>query len=122
MGGQRRGNPAESCDGGRQSRRGAQLARACHALGLLALLAPGAVLAQRGQVDAFAPAQLVAPPRDAWRTNGGNLYNQRYSATRALDPSNVGGLKGVWRTHLRGSGLAPQYSGASQPLVHDGRI
>ncbi|HEY4158637.1 MAG TPA: hypothetical protein VGM29_11095, partial [Polyangiaceae bacterium] len=74
----------------------------CHALALLALLAPGALLAQRSQADEFAPAQLVQPPRDGWRTNGGNLYNQRYSASRALDPTNVGGLKGVWRTHLGG--------------------
>ena len=31
-------------------------------------------------------------------------------------------MKGVWRTHLRGSGLGAQYSGEAQPLVHDGVI
>jgi len=119
MTGHRRGPAVELYE--RKQGRG-RLVRACHALGLAALLAPGVLVAQRGQADEFAPAQLVPPPRDAWRTNGGNLYNQRYSATRTLDPSNVAGLKGVWRTHLRGSGLPPQYSGEAQPLVHDGRI
>ena len=119
--GHRRGLPVAAREP--KPRRGrARLGQMLHAVALLAFLASGAVLAQRGKVDAFAPAQLVAPPGDAWRTNGGNLYNQRYSATRALDPSNVSGLKGVWRTHLRGSGLAPQYSGEAQPLVHDGQI
>jgi quinohemoprotein ethanol dehydrogenase len=118
---ERRGHKAELSE--RPASRGrARVARACLALVLLALLAPSALVAQRSRADEFAPAQLVPPPRDAWRTNGGNLYNQRYSASRVLDPSNVGGLKGVWRTHLRGSGLAPQYSGEAQPLVHDGRI
>jgi len=121
MMGHRRGLPVAAREP--KPRRGrARLGQMLHAVALLAFLASGAVLAQRGKVDAFAPAQLVAPPGDAWRTNGGNLYNQRYSATRALDPSNVSGLKGVWRTHLRGSGLAPQYSGEAQPLVHDGQI
>ena len=35
---------------------------------------------------------------------------------------NVAGLKGVWRTHLRGSGLGAQYSGEAQPIVYDGVI
>jgi glucose dehydrogenase len=26
----------------------------------------------------------------------------------------------VWRTHLRGSGTGPQFSGAGQPIVYDG--
>src|SRR3954453_10649403 len=119
--GHRRGLPA-MVFGPARSRFRAGIGPVCHAVTLLTLLAPGALLAQRGQDDEFAAGQLVPPPRNAWLTNGGNLYNQRYSATRSLDPSNVGGLKGVWRTHLRGSGLPPQYSGEAQPLVHDGRI
>ena len=39
-----------------------------------------------------------------------------------IDRGNVATLKGVWRTHLRGSGLGAQYSGEAQPLVHDGVI
>ena len=104
----------------RGPKRGLALALAAR-LALLAALAPAAARAQRG-ADVFTPRALVAAPSDAWRTNGGNLYNQRYSASRALDAGNVGALQGVWRTRLRGSGLAPQYSGEAQPLVHDGRI
>jgi alcohol dehydrogenase (cytochrome c) len=69
---------------------------------------------------AFAADTLVAPPTDGWPTNGGNLYNQRYSPLNQIDAGNVSELKGVWRTHLRGSGLAPQYSGEAQPVVDDG--
>ena len=70
--------------------------------------------------NGFAAAKLTSPPSTNWPTNGGNLYNQRYSALAAIDRTNVARLKGVWRTHLRGSGAAPQYSGAAQPLVYDG--
>src|SRR5215510_6697754 len=68
----------------------------------------------------FSAAKLSAPPTIGWPTNGGNLYNQRYSPLKAIDRTNVGQLKGVWRARLRGSGTAPQYSGAAQPLVYDG--
>jgi quinohemoprotein ethanol dehydrogenase len=100
------------------------IAAAIAGLLMAALLAPRAVHAQRdrGAANAFAPKRLVEPPRAGWPTNGGNLYNQRYSASTALDRDNVAELKGVWRTHLRGSGLAPQYSGEAQPLVHDGIV
>jgi quinohemoprotein ethanol dehydrogenase len=121
MRGQRRSRRGES-RAAAPIRRCMRRARARAALAALVSLAPCAVLAQRGDGDAFAPARLIAPPRDAWRTNGGNLYNQRYSASPLLDPGNVGALKGVWRTRLLGSGRAPQYSGEAQPLVHDGRI
>ena len=62
---------------------------------------------------------LTAPPR-SWPTNGGNVYNQRYSPLNEINAGNVGQLKGVWRARLRGSGAAPQYSGEAQPLVYDG--
>jgi alcohol dehydrogenase (cytochrome c) len=68
----------------------------------------------------FSAAKLVAAPTLDWLTNGGNLYNQRYSPLSQIDRTNVGQLKGVWRTRLRGSGMAPQYSGEAQPIVHDG--
>ena len=78
--------------------------------------------AQRRPVigDDFSPAGLAAPPTAGWPTNGGNLYNQRYSPLTAINRGNVAQLKGVWRARLRGSGTAPQYSGAAQPIVHDG--
>ncbi|MET0291364.1 MAG: PQQ-binding-like beta-propeller repeat protein [Steroidobacteraceae bacterium] len=72
--------------------------------------------------DPFSSQALSALPRDGWRTNGGNLYNQRYSPLQAINRDNVAQLKGVWRTHLDGSGLGPQFSGAAQPIVHEGRI
>jgi len=68
----------------------------------------------------FSAERLVAPPTDSWPTNGGNLYNQRYSPLSEIDAGNVAQLKGVWRTRLRGSGAAPQYSGEAQPVVQDG--
>ena len=63
---------------------------------------------------------LTAPPTADWPTNGGNLYNQRYSPLTSINRSNVAQLKGVWRARLRGSGAAPQYSGFAQPLVYGG--
>jgi alcohol dehydrogenase (cytochrome c) len=57
-----------------------------------------------------------------WSTNGGTMSNQRYSTLDDVDTSNVAQLKGVWRTHLNGSGIAAKYSGESQPIVQDGVI
>src|SRR5690349_12105837 len=85
----------------------------------IAAALPLQVVAQSGPSD-FSAERLVAPPTDGWPTNGGNLYNQRYSPLRQVDASNVGRLKGVWRARLGGSGAAPQYSGEAQPIVHDG--
>ena len=85
-----------------------------------ALLAEPALFAQRAAV--FAPRALTTASRDGWRTNGGNLANQRYSPLARIDRANVGDLKGVWRTRLNGSGIGPQYSGEAQPIVHDGII
>jgi len=76
--------------------------------------------APRGKVRTFASRALAAAPSTGWPTNGGNLFNQRYSPLRAIDRSNVGRLKGVWRTRLNGSGAGPRYSGEAQPLVDAG--
>src|SRR6187401_902396 len=91
------------------------------ALGTISVLLVPSGLAQvkQGGHD-FAGAKLTAHPTTSWPTNGGNLYNQRYSPLKALDRTNVAQLKGVWRTRLRGSGTPPQYSGFAAPLVHDG--
>ena len=69
-----------------------------------------------------APHPLVQPPIDAWATNGGDLYNRRYSPLTEINRDNVANLKGVWLTHLNGSGIGPQYSGEAQPIVADGVI
>src|ERR1700728_977176 len=71
---------------------------------------------------AFSAQQLLAQPTSGWVTNGGNLFNQRYSPLNAINRDNVKDLKGVWRTHLNGSGIGAQYSGQAQPLVYDGVI
>lgn len=71
---------------------------------------------------AFTAQDLVQLPGTGWPTNGGNLYNQRYSPLDRINRQNVAQLKGVWRTHLNGSGVGPPYSGEAQPLVYDGVI
>jgi alcohol dehydrogenase (cytochrome c) len=84
------------------------------------LVTPGQAGPERAGEQDFGAAKLTAPPSSGWPTNGGNLYNQRYSPLTAINRSNVGQLKGVWRARLRGSGTAPQYSGFAQPIVYDG--
>ena len=89
-------------------------------MAIAAVTATGfAQIASRGARD-FSAAALTMPPTAGWPTHGGNLYNQRYSPLKAINRDNVAQLKGVWRTQLRGSGTAPQYSGFGQPVVHDG--
>src|SRR5688572_8906001 len=63
---------------------------------------------------------LTALPTASWPTNGGNLFNQRYSPLKSITRDNVVQLKGVWRARLNGSGTAPQYSGFAAPVVHEG--
>ena len=69
---------------------------------------------------AFDTDTLLAAPTDAWVTNGGNLFNQRYSPLEEINRDNVAQLKAKWRTHLNGSGIGPQYSGQAQSLVYEG--
>ena len=59
-------------------------------------------------------------PVGSWVTNGGNLYNQRYSPLDSINRDTVGGLKANWYTHLNGSGVGGQYSGQGQTLFYDG--
>ncbi|MFZ9585621.1 MAG: PQQ-binding-like beta-propeller repeat protein, partial [Pseudohongiellaceae bacterium] len=70
--------------------------------------------------DDFSPQALLQPPTDSWPTNGGDLYNRRFSPLTQITKDNVGNLKGVWRTHLNGSGMGARHSGEAAPLVHDG--
>ncbi len=66
------------------------------------------------------PERLAAWPTDGWPTNGGNLFNQRYSPLSQINRDNVAQLKGVWRARLGGSGVGQKYSGEAQPIVHEG--
>ena len=69
---------------------------------------------------AFTARTLLRQPRDGWLTNGGNLYNQRYSPLQEIRRDNVAGLRALWRTHLMGSGRKPNHSAQAQALVHEG--
>ena len=68
---------------------------------------------------AFTKEQLAALPKDAWITNGGNIFNQRYSTLSEINKDTVKNLKAQWRIHLN-SGNGPQYSGQAQPIAYDG--
>jgi Glucose dehydrogenase len=59
-------------------------------------------------------------PTDNWPTVGGNLWNERYSPLDQIDKSNVSQVKGIWMTHLEGSGVGAKYSAESQPVVYKG--
>jgi quinohemoprotein ethanol dehydrogenase len=78
--------------------------------------------AMAGDAPAFTSAQLSKDPVNDWVTNGGSLFNQRYSPLNQINTGNVSQLKADWRTHLNGSGMGPPYSGEAQPIVYDGVI
>jgi len=69
---------------------------------------------------AFSIANLQAPPRNDWITNGGSITNDRYSALRQVNSRNVKGMKLAYITHLGGSGVAAKYSAEGTPLVYHG--
>jgi quinohemoprotein ethanol dehydrogenase len=71
------------------------------------------------RAPAFSAAELTAAPSDNWPTNGGSLFNQRYSPLTQIDTSNVSGLKGAWHINL-GTATAAKYSAESQPIVYGG--
>ena len=50
-----------------------------------------------GKAPAFGAADLVPLPARNWITNGGNIYNQRYSALAQINRDNVKDVKAVWR-------------------------
>lgn len=69
---------------------------------------------------AFTETQLMALPTADWVTNGGSVYNQRYSPLKQIDRTNVKELKAVWRASLGGSGLGTQTSAQAQMLEYAG--
>ncbi len=83
---------------------------------VMLLLSASAVHAQQD----FSPAALSRFPTTSWPTNGGDIFNRRYSPLTGITPDNVANLKGVWRTHLDGSGTGPRHSGEASPLVYNG--
>lgn len=83
---------------------------------------PGSPQGAISPAPAFSIQQLNQAPEDDWLTNGGSLRNQRYSPLKEINSSNVHQLKGVWLTHLDGSGVANKYSAEAQPLEYNGVI
>ena len=71
---------------------------------------------------AFTSARLAALPRSDWPTNGGNVFNQRYSPLDQINRETVAGLKAVWRASLRGSGLERKQSGQAQTIEYGGTL
>jgi alcohol dehydrogenase (cytochrome c) len=78
--------------------------------------------AQKSSAPAFNARQLVSLPTDAWITNGGTLYNQRFSPLRQIDRDNVAKLKAEWRAALRGSGMGARSGNQAQPIVYGGTV
>ena len=76
----------------------------------------------RAVSPAFTAEELTAWPTDGWLTNGGNVYNQRYSPLTEINRDNVADLSPEWRISLNGSGTASKYSGQAQPLIYAGVI
>jgi len=85
-------------------------------LAFLTLLLPLHAQAQQE----FSPAALSKFPTTSWPTNGGDIYNRRFSPLTQITKDNVANLKGVWHTHLNGSGMGPRHSGEASPLVYNG--
>ncbi|HMB73562.1 MAG TPA: PQQ-binding-like beta-propeller repeat protein, partial [Gammaproteobacteria bacterium] len=86
-----------------------------HAIGI------GAADAQQ-PTPAFTGEQLSAWPTTSWITNGGNVFNQRYSPLAQINSATIERLEPVWRASLNGSGLESKYSGQAQALFWEGVI
>ncbi len=78
--------------------------------------------AQIAKAPAFPARQLLSPPTAGWLTNGGNLFNQRYSPLAQINRDTVSKLKAVWRASLHGSGLSAHSGNQAQPLVYHGVV
>jgi glucose dehydrogenase len=91
-------------------------------LGSLSIALSTACAQEPRSAPAFDGDTLKALPTSGWITNGGNIYNQRYSPLTTINRDNVSELKGVWRARLDGSGVGEKYSGEATPIVYDGVI
>jgi quinohemoprotein ethanol dehydrogenase len=104
-----------------------KILRAALLPGLGASLALSIAVAQQASAPeivaapAFTTEQLLAPPGENWITNGGSIYNQRYSPLKEINRDNVSGLKALWRTGM-GSGTNPGQSGQAQILEYNGTL
>ena len=98
------------------------LARVVLAALVVVVVAPAVSVDSQQRGAAFSASELAALPKANWLKNGGNLFNQNYSPLAQINRETVGSVKGVWRTHLNGSGMAAKYSGEAQPVVHEGTI
>ena len=85
----------------------------------LAAISTVTALAQQ-RAPAFDDDALTELPTTNWLTNGGTVFNQRYSPLTQINRDNVDQLKGVWRARLDGSGVDTKYSGEAQPIIYDG--
>lgn len=74
---------------------------------------------QINRAPAFTAKQLLELPKKNWITNGGTLFNQRYSPLTQLNRDNIKGLKALWRTGM-GSGAEQGNAGQAQILVYEG--
>ena len=90
---------------------------------LLVAILPGSAFAadEIARAPAFSAKQLTALPREGWITNGGNVFNQRYSPLTRINRENVGDLRALWRTSM-GSGANPSNSGQAQILAYEGTL
>ncbi len=105
--------------------RGLNLKTAACVVALLLATAPLVAPAQESAVvraPAFSADELTRLPAQNWITNGGNIFNQRYSTLDQINRDNISNLRAVWRVSLNGSGSAPGYSAQAQALVHEGTI
>jgi len=93
------------------------------AFGAVLIGLPGLVAAQTGGIapaPAFSAAELAALPSRNWLTNGGNLFNQRYSSLDQINRDNIGNVRAERRVSLNGSGTGPGYSHQAQALAYEG--
>jgi alcohol dehydrogenase (cytochrome c) len=94
-------------------------ARLAAGLGVALISAPALADTPIEPAPAFTAKQLNALPTTQWITNGGTLFNQRYSPLTLLNRANVQGLKALWRTSM-GSGATPGNAGQAQILAYEG--
>jgi quinohemoprotein ethanol dehydrogenase len=83
-----------------------------------------AVLLSAPVANAVPADQATPGPGDPvgnnWSVNGGNFFNQRYSALDQINATNVANLKGAWTYHTGGNSSATSFE--TTPLVVDGTM